>query len=224
MPLHKPSAASTPMEAMEGATMVIPPSKQGQLPIIFGRTQPRGPTVADSSSDSDTPQFFHYAQSARHIMKKMGYDLKHGAGLNFGKGRRVLMRNFVPKGKPANYYDSTRRGLGYVTPTSSVTVQAKHDGSVPSHSASSSEWGSDVSIGGMFENLTANMTSSSQLEPAEATDEEPWAQQLDLQWEKRFELREPPTEDKVMQVNLGSQDHPKPIFISESLSLTERED
>ena len=57
----------------------------------------------------------------------------------------------------------------------------------------------------MFENLTVNMTSSSQLEPAEANDEEPWAQQLDLQWEKRFELREPPTEDKVMQVNLGSQ-------------------
>jgi len=28
----------------------------------------------------------------------------------------------------------------------------------------------------------------------------------------------------VIQVNLGSQDHPKPIFISESLSLTEREE
>ena len=67
------------------------------------------------------------------------------------------------------------------------------------------------------------MTSSSQLEPAEATNEEPWAQQLNLQWEKRFELREPPTEDKVVQVNLGSQDHPKPIFISENLSLTEKE-
>ena len=78
--------------------------------------------------------------------------------------------------------------------------------------------GLDISIGGMFEDLAVNMTSSSQLEPAEATDEEPWAQQFDLQWEKRFELREPPTEDKVMQVNLGSQDHPKPIFISESLS------
>ena len=49
-------------------------------------------------------------------------------------------------------------------------------------------------------------------------------QAFDLQWEKRFELREPPTEDKVIQVNLGSQDHPKPIFISESLSLTEREE
>ena len=113
----------------------------------------------------------------------MGYDLKHGEGLDFGKGRRGLMRNFVPKGKPANYYDSTRRGLGYITPTSSATVQVKDDEPIPSHSASSSEWDSDVCIGGMFENLTVNMTSSS-LEPAEATDEEPWAQQLNLQWEK----------------------------------------
>ena len=98
-----------------------------------------------------------------------------------------MMRDFVPKGKPANYYDSTRRGLGYVTPTSSATVQAKDHEPIPSHSASSSEWDSDVSVGMMFENLTVNMTSSSQLEPAETTDEEPWAQQLDLQWEKRFE-------------------------------------
>ena len=55
--------------------------------------------------------------------------------------------------------------------------------------------------GTMFENLTVNMTSSSQLEPAEATDVEPWAQQLDFQQEKRFEQREPPTEDNVIQVN-----------------------
>ena len=45
-----------------------------------------------------------------------------------------------------------------------------------------------------------------------------------FQWEKRFEQRESPTEDKVIQVNLGSQDHPKPIFISESLSLMEKEE
>ena len=92
-------------------------------------------------------------------MKKMGYDLKHGEGLNFEKGRRSLIRTFVPKGKPANFYDSTGRGLGYVTPTSSATVQAKDDEPIPSHSASSSEWDSDVSVGMMFENLTANMLS-----------------------------------------------------------------
>jgi len=41
--------------------------------------------------------------------------------------------------------------------------------------------------------------------------------------EKRFEQCEPPTEDKVIQIDLGSLGHPKPISISENLSLTERE-
>ena len=68
------------------------------------------------------------------------------------------------------------------------------------------------------------MTSSSQLEPVKAIDVEPLAQQLDFQWENRFEQCESPTVDKVIQVNLDSQDHPKPIFISESLSLTEKEE
>jgi len=71
------------------------------------------------------------------------------------------------------------------------------------------------------------MTSIDQLEHEEAIetfDAEPWAQQLDHQWEKWFEQCEPSTEDRVIQVNLGSQDHPKPISISESLSLAEREE
>ena len=66
------------------------------------------------------------------------------------------------------------------------------------------------------------MTSSSQLEPAEVTDVEPWAQQLDFQWEKRFEQRELPIEDKVIQVNLGSQDHPRPIFVKSYHSQKEK--
>ena len=71
------------------------------------------------------------------------------------------------------------------------------------------------------------MTSINQLEYEEAIETfetEPWAQQFDFQWEKRFEQREPPTEDKVIQVNLGNQDNPKPIFISENLSLMEKEE
>ena len=38
------------------------------------------------------------------MMKKMGYNLKHGKGLNFGKGRRSLLHNFVPRGKPFLLY------------------------------------------------------------------------------------------------------------------------
>ena len=37
----------------------------------------------------------------------------------------------------------------------------------------------------------------------------------------RFEQREPPTEDKVTQINLGDGANPRPIFISELISLRE---
>ena len=50
------------------------------------------------------------------------------------------------------------------------------------------------------------MTSISPIEQdenIEPFDNDPWAQQLDLQWEKHFEQREPPTEDKVIQVDVG---------------------
>jgi len=86
----------------------------------------------------------------------------------------------VPKGKLANYYDKTRRGLGYVTPPPPTMVQSKDNNPIPSRSASSSEWESDISVGTIFKNLTVNMTSSSQSEHAEAIDVEPWAQQLNF--------------------------------------------
>ena len=106
----------------------------------------------------------------------MGYNLKHGKGLNFRKGRRGLLRNFVPRGKPANYYDNTRRGLGYVIPPPPTMVKSRDNKPILSHSPFSSEWDSDVSVGIVFKELTVNMTSSSQLELAKSTDEEPWAQ------------------------------------------------
>jgi len=87
----------------------------------------------------------------------------------------------VPKGKPANYYNKTRRRLGYVTP--SILLQSEDSESISSHSASSSELESDVSTGMLFKNLSINMTSIDQLEHEEvpeAFDAEPWAQQLDL--------------------------------------------
>ena len=134
-------------------------------------------------------------------MRKMGYSLQRGSGLNFGKGRRDFLCNFVPKGKPAYFYDKTRRGLGYVTPPPPTSFQFKDNKPIPSRSASSSEWESDVSVGMLFKNLSVNMISVSQLEPGEAIeifDIEPWAQQLDLQLEKQFEQCELPTEDMVI--------------------------
>jgi len=50
------------------------------------------------------------------------------------------------------------------------------------------------------------MTSISHMKPEE--DIEPfntdlWAQQLDLQLKKHFEKHDPPTEDKVIQIDVG---------------------
>ena len=50
------------------------------------------------------------------------------------------------------------------------------------------------------------------------SDTDPWIKHLNTLWDIRFEKREPPTEDKVTQINLGYEINPKPIFISESLS------
>ena len=78
MSLHKPSMPSTFVECVEGSVFVIPPSKRSQSPIIFSRAQLRRSTVTDSSSDSEPPQFFHYARATQHMMRKMGYSLQLG--------------------------------------------------------------------------------------------------------------------------------------------------
>ena len=80
----------------------------------------------------------------------------------------------------------------------------------------------------MFKSLMANMATTDYLENDE-DDQLPsypdhWIQHLNSQWDVRFEQREPPTEDKVLQVNMGDETNPKHIFISENLSPLEKED
>ena len=71
------------------------------------------------------------------MMKEMGYDLRRGEGLNFGKGGRIPLQPFVMKGKPANYYDQTHRELGYIT--SSIQSDSEFERSLLSYSSDSSE-------------------------------------------------------------------------------------
>jgi len=158
MPLHKPSITSTFVECVDGSVFVIPPSKRSQSLIVFGRAQLQRIVVTDSSSDSKPSQIFHYARSPQHMMRKMGYSLQRGSGLNFRKGRRAFLRNFMPKGKPTNYYDKTHRGLGYLTPPPPTSFQSEDNRPIPSRSASSFEWESDVSVGIFFKNVSVNMT------------------------------------------------------------------
>jgi len=145
---------------------VIPPSKRSQSPVIFDRVQPQMSVVIDSSSNSEPPQIFHYARSVHHMMRKMGYNLQRGNGLNFRRGQRGLLWTFVLKGKPTNYYNKTRRGLGYVIPP--ALFQSEEDKSLLSLSSILSECKSDVSVGVLFKNLFVNMTSINQLEHEEA--------------------------------------------------------
>ena len=64
------------------------------------------------------PQFNHYGRIMHKMMKNIGYNLTRGEGLCFGKGRRTPLLHFLPKGKPNDYYHKSRRGLGYVSPSS----------------------------------------------------------------------------------------------------------
>ena len=110
MPLPASIMACMQIEDNEESIFAIMSSKKDQSLIIFGRVYPRNFTFVDSKEDLKPPQFFHYARLVHHVMK-MGYDLCRGESLNFGKGRRISLQPFIPKEKPPNYYNQTRRGL-----------------------------------------------------------------------------------------------------------------
>ena len=205
----------THVEDNEGFVFIVPPSKRNQLPIVFGGIRPQTTASKDSNEDLEPSQFFHYTRLAYRMMRRIEYNLRCGDCLNFRKGQRIPLQPFLSKEKPAKYYDQTYRELGYVTPPNKS--ESEINKSPLSYSSSSSNWESDVSVGVTLKNLFANMMSISQVEQDESIepfDTDPWTQQLDFQWEKRFEQREPPTEDKVIQVDVGDQAHPRLISIA----------
>jgi len=107
-------------DAQESLFMVLV-RRKGQKLILFGRIKSELMPREDSESENESPQFAHCEPNVLRMMENMGYDLANGPGLNFGKGRRILLRSFVPKGKTPDYYHQTRKGLGYVsTPISSA--------------------------------------------------------------------------------------------------------
>ena len=66
------------------------------------------------------------------------------------------------------------------------------------------------------------MVSKSHLEDGDEemiqTDTDPWIKHLNTLQDIRFEQCEPPTEDKVTQINLGDEANPKPITLQEGRS------
>src|SRR4051812_30874824 len=80
------------------------------------------------------------------------------------------------------------------------------------HSLDTSSWGSDISIGTLFEGLSINMVSADPLKDLEdmgcddsfcEDDNDSWIRHLNTLWDIRFEQREPPTNDKLVQIDLG---------------------
>jgi len=94
------------------------------------------------------------------MMENMGYGLTSGPALDFGKGRRILLQSFIPKGKAPDYYHRTRRGLGYVS--TQIPSGSESEGSLHhNHSSDTSSSESDVSVSNIFKELSINMVSTS---------------------------------------------------------------
>jgi len=83
---------------------IVPERRKGQKSILFERIKSELISHEDSESENESPQFSHYEPNVLRMMESMGYDLTNCPGLNFGKGRRTLLRSFVPKGKTPDYY------------------------------------------------------------------------------------------------------------------------
>src|SRR4051812_47632347 len=237
-PLHVPVMSSLmtdkPVEDIRGAFFEVPPRRKNQKPLYFGRCGGNAWQHVSQEYETYMPKFSRYHPKAQRMMQRWGYDFEEKPGLNYGKGVRALPLPFVPEGKEANYYQEAKRGLGYTSPP----LRLSH-GPIcfeivsRDYSSSTSSWESDVSIGGLFEGLSINMVSASPLEDLEdmecddsllEDDDDPWIHHLNTLWDIRFEQREPPTDDKLVQRDLGDGVTPKPIFVGEALSPGERED
>ena len=175
---------------------MVPARRKDQKSILFGIVEVRSMTRESSKNDNEFPQFSHYESNQND--GEHGVRPNKGPGLNFGKGRRTLLWSFVPKGKTPDW------GLGYVsTPIPSASEESLcHD-----YSSVTSSWESDVSVSNIFREFSVNIVSASHLEDRDEEttqfDTDPWIKHLNALWDTRFEQREPPTEDKVVQINLG---------------------
>ena len=84
-------------EDKDVSAFIVSSSKKDQSPIILCKVGHQIATSNDLDEELEPPQFFHYIQSAHRMLRRMGYDLCRGEGLNFGKGHHIPLQPFVPK-------------------------------------------------------------------------------------------------------------------------------
>jgi len=159
----------------------VPVRRKGQKLILFGIVESKLMTCEDSKSENKPPQFSYYKPNVFRMMKNMGYNLTSAFCLNSSKGRRTLLRSFIPKGKAPDFYHRTRRELGYVStpiPSAFESEELLHH----NHSLGTLSWESDVSVGNIFKDLSVNMVSTShskdENEEMIQSDADPWTKHL----------------------------------------------
>ena len=69
MPISSSMKACAHVEDSHGATFILPPTKGNQLPITFGRVQPRVYIPGSPEEELPPPQFYHYSRTSRKIIE-----------------------------------------------------------------------------------------------------------------------------------------------------------
>lgn len=85
----------------------------------------------------------------------------------------------------------------------------------------------DISIGSIFQALASYITSidddDKESDELITLQEDSCAKHMDTLWNVQFTQRDPSIEDKVIQINMGTDENLKHIFISETLIPSEKE-
>src|SRR3954470_16456542 len=211
-PVSSTLLADKAIKSARGVFFEVPASRPDQKPILFGRYQLEDFPRSREMDEQGEPDYSWVSPKVAGIMERWGYRFEDKEGLNYGKGRRTPLEVCSARGV------KDHRGLGYSTTPDQSDVDsnplARYD-----HSFDTSSFSSDVSVGTLFEPVSVNMVSA-QPEPDDDeieltnTEDDPWIRHLNTLWDIRFEQREPPTDDALLQVNMGDETNPKPIYIS----------
>jgi len=73
------------IRSVHNALFEAPAKRKGQKSILFGQIETELVACESSGDNSESPQFFHYGQTSRHMMERMGCDFTKEPRLNFSK-------------------------------------------------------------------------------------------------------------------------------------------
>lgn len=183
--------------------------------VLFGKFEAEVKVIEPSEAEEEPLDFYQPYSKVVYIMKNIGYNFKD----KLWQGSSNSLPSAL-KGKSIDYYEKTKRGLGYVS--NSFSLASKFDDSIcHNHSCSTLSGDSDYGIGVLFKGLMVNMASISHLDDDKdrilQSKDDPWIKHLNALWDSHFERCEPPTDNKLLQVNLWNKESPQPIFICEGL-------